>query len=147
MFNALRTIAMRTAAPIAARRWIHTTTTVCRETGELKFFNADKGFGFVAQDGREDVFLHATGIRGAEYGLQQRMPDGTAVEFEFGEDNRGRAQATDLTLAGGEEVVAVEASAHPGKRVREGDWTCPSCQASCFASRFECYRCGAAKPQ
>ena len=70
-----------------------------------------------------------------------------AVEFEFGEDNRGRAQATDLTLAGGEEVVVVEASAHPGKRVREGDWTCPSCQASCFASRFECYRCGAAKPQ
>ena len=30
--------------------------------------------------------------------------------------------------------------------VRPGDWTCPSCQANCFASKTECFRCNTPKP-
>ncbi|GGD18271.1 cold-shock protein [Aquisalinus flavus] len=64
--------------------------------GTVKWYNPQKGFGFIApESGGKDVFLHATaleaaGIRGLE--------DGQKVSFELQED-RGKTSATELKLA------------------------------------------------
>jgi cold shock CspA family protein len=61
-----------------------------RERGEVKMFNEERGFGFIAPDsGQKDVFFHVRGfIR------QTRVPcRGDIVEFEVAEGRDGRIQA------------------------------------------------------
>jgi CspA family cold shock protein len=55
-------------------------------TGTVKFFNAEKGFGFISQDGGEDVFVHFSNIAGDGY---KTLEDGQAVEFEVGPGRKG----------------------------------------------------------
>jgi CspA family cold shock protein len=69
-----------------------------RQTGTVKFFNADRGFGFITPDGgSKDVFVHVTaleraGIRGVN--------EGTKLSFDIEDDRRGRGkQATNIELA------------------------------------------------
>ena len=68
-----------------------------RQNGVLKFFNADRGFGFITpEDGNKDVFVHITAIERS--GLPQ-LAEGTKVSFETEEDRRGRGfQAVNLQL-------------------------------------------------
>ena len=68
-----------------------------RQNGVLKFFNTDRGFGFIApEDGNKDVFVHITAIERS--GLPQ-LEEGTKVSFETEEDRRGRGfQAVNLQL-------------------------------------------------
>ena len=55
--------------------------------GTVKFFNTDKGFGFIApQDGGKDVFVHQTEVENS--GLRS-LVEGQKVTFENGE-NRGK---------------------------------------------------------
>jgi CspA family cold shock protein len=56
--------------------------------GTVKWFNADKGFGFIApDDGGKDLFVHHSEIQsGGEYAT---LNDGQAVEFEVGQGQKG----------------------------------------------------------
>ena len=65
--------------------------------GTVKWFNADKGFGFIAQDGGgEDVFVHISAVEQA--GLTD-LADGQPLEFTL-VDRGGRISATDLKIDG-----------------------------------------------
>ncbi len=54
--------------------------------GTVKFFNAQKGFGFISREGAEDVFVHYSKIEGAGY---RSLEEGQTVEFEIGEGRKG----------------------------------------------------------
>ncbi|QXQ05574.1 cold-shock protein [Sphingosinicellaceae bacterium] len=79
--------------------------------GTVKFFNAQKGFGFVVrEDGGEDVFVHISAVEQA--GLTG-LADGQPMEFTLTERN-GRVSATDLVIDG--EPMPVTDSAPPRDR-------------------------------
>ncbi len=63
--------------------------------GKVKWYNSQKGYGFIApDDGGKDVFVHATALEAA--GLRS-LADGQAVTFELTQD-RGKASATNLKI-------------------------------------------------
>ena len=66
-------------------------------TGKVKFFNAEKGFGFiVCDDGEPDVFVHVTAVQDA--GMDTLLAD-QRVSFEMGTNSRnGRPKAINLRL-------------------------------------------------
>ena len=65
--------------------------------GTVKWFNATKGFGFIAPEGgSKDVFVHVSARERA--GIRQ-LDDGQAVSFDLERDRNGRDSATNLTLA------------------------------------------------
>ncbi len=71
--------------------------------GTVKFFNSQKGFGFVAQEGGgEDVFVHISAVERA--GLSG-LAEGQALEFNL-VDRGGKVSAQDLQIVG--DVIAVE---------------------------------------
>ena len=64
-------------------------------TGQVKFFNATKGFGFIAPEGGgKDVFVHVTAVQAA--GLRS-LNEGQRVSFDVEADNRG-PKAVNLTV-------------------------------------------------
>lgn len=85
--------------------------------GTVKFFNAQKGFGFVAQEGGgEDVFVHISAVERA--GLSG-LAEGQELEFNL-VDRGGKVSAQDLQIVG--EVIAVaERSEAPPQRELTGD--------------------------
>jgi CspA family cold shock protein len=65
-------------------------------TGTVKWYNTQKGFGFIApDDGGKDVFVHATAL---EAGGIRSLNDGQAVTFDTKEE-RGKIAATNLRVA------------------------------------------------
>jgi cold shock protein len=54
--------------------------------GTVKWFNADKGYGFIAVDGGEDVFVHYSAIQADGY---RSLEQGQRVEFEITQSDRG----------------------------------------------------------
>lgn len=64
-----------------------------RVTGEVKWFNATKGFGFITQDNGEDVFVHFSAIVGDGY---RSLEEGQRVEFVVVQGQKG-PQAQDVT--------------------------------------------------
>lgn len=65
--------------------------------GNVKWFNATKGFGFIAPEGgSKDVFVHVSALERA--GIQ-RLDDGQAVTFDIERDRNGRESAMNLQLA------------------------------------------------
>ncbi len=55
--------------------------------GTVKWFNAEKGFGFITpEDGNEDLFVHHSNIAVEGY---RSLTDGQEVEFEIGEGRKG----------------------------------------------------------
>lgn len=66
-------------------------------TGTVKWFNATKGFGFIAPDGgSKDVFVHISALERA--GLTT-LADGQKVSFELETGRDGRQSASKLALA------------------------------------------------
>jgi CspA family cold shock protein len=54
--------------------------------GTVKWFNADKGYGFIAVDGGRDVFVHFSAIQADGY---RSLEEGQRVEFEITQSDRG----------------------------------------------------------
>ncbi|OMF09679.1 cold shock domain-containing protein [Paenibacillus sp. FSL H7-0942] len=54
--------------------------------GTVKWFNAEKGYGFISLEGGEDVFVHFSAIQGDGF---KTLEEGQAVEFEITDGNRG----------------------------------------------------------
>ncbi|MBR9329457.1 cold-shock protein [Staphylococcus aureus] len=63
--------------------------------GTVKWFNAEKGFGFIEVEGENDVFVHFSAIN--QYGYKS-LEEGQAVEFEVVEGDRGPQAANVVKL-------------------------------------------------
>ncbi len=55
-------------------------------TGTVKWFNAEKGYGFIAQDGGPDVFVHFSAIQGSGY---RNLDENDKVEFDITSGPKG----------------------------------------------------------
>ncbi|MDH3680415.1 MAG: cold-shock protein [Acidimicrobiales bacterium] len=55
-------------------------------TGTVKFFNAEKGFGFISREGADDVFVHFSNIVGEGY---KTLDEGQQVEFDVAPGRKG----------------------------------------------------------
>ena len=65
-----------------------------REIGEVKWFNVNKGYGFITRDSGEDVFVHVRAIRGKGHRI---LAEGQKVRYHVVENERG-LQADDVTV-------------------------------------------------
>ncbi|CZQ83986.1 MAG: cold shock domain-containing protein [Trichococcus flocculiformis] len=65
------------------------------EQGTVKWFNADKGFGFIERESGDDVFVHFSAIQSEGF---KSLEEGQAVTFSVEEGNRG-PQATNVNKA------------------------------------------------
>jgi CspA family cold shock protein len=63
-------------------------------TGTVKWFNAEKGYGFIQREGGSDLFVHYSAIQGNGY---RTLEEGQAVEFEVTQGPKGD-QAQDVRV-------------------------------------------------
>lgn len=61
--------------------------------GTVKWFNAEKGYGFISQESGDDVFVHFSTIQGKGF---KTLEEGQSVSFEIEEGPRGK-QASNVT--------------------------------------------------
>ena len=66
-----------------------------KEQGTVKWFNADKGYGFIQRENGEDVFVHYSSIQSDGY---KSLDEGTRVSFNVEPGKKG-LQATDVEIA------------------------------------------------
>ncbi len=64
----------------------HEEDFIIMEQGTVKWFNAEKGFGFIEREGADDVFVHFSAIE--EEGFKS-LEEGQEVEFDIEEGDRG----------------------------------------------------------
>jgi CspA family cold shock protein len=68
-----------------------------RVTGRVKWFNSEKGYGFIARDGGDDVFVHYSAIQEGGF---RNLVEGEEVEFSVQSSPKG-PQAADVVRLGG----------------------------------------------
>lgn len=66
-----------------------------RVRGTVKWFNAEKGYGFITPEEGQDVFVHYSSIQSTGY---RKLDEGDRVEFEITDGPKGK-QASAVTLA------------------------------------------------
>jgi len=66
--------------------------------GTVKFFNAEKGYGYIARDDGDDVFVHFSNITGTGY---RTLEAGQMVEFEIGPGAKGTDEALNVRIING----------------------------------------------
>ena len=65
-------------------------------TGTVKWFNSEKGYGFISQEGGPDVFVHFSAIQGSGY---RNLEENDKVEFEVNQGPKGLQAANVTRLA------------------------------------------------
>ena len=60
-------------------------------TGTVKFFNAEKGYGFISREQGDDVFVHFSNIQGTGY---KTLDEGQRVEFDVAPGRKGEEAQT-----------------------------------------------------
>jgi len=65
-----------------------------RTQGKVKWFNGDKGFGFIEQENGDDLFVHYSEIQSGGY---RTLDEGAVVEFEITQGRKG-LQASGVTV-------------------------------------------------
>jgi cold shock protein len=83
------------AAPAMAGRGMH-NQEVKMAQGTVKWFNGDKGYGFIAVEGGPDVFVHFSAITGGGY---RSLEEGQKVEFDITQGQKG-PQAENVRVTG-----------------------------------------------
>jgi CspA family cold shock protein len=63
--------------------------------GKVKWFNSEKGYGFIEREDGDDVFVHFTAIQGNGF---KSLEEGQQVEFEIVQGNRGPQAANVVKL-------------------------------------------------
>lgn len=61
-----------------------------KASGTVKWFNEAKGYGFIAQDSGEDIFVHYSAIKGEGF---RTLNEGDKVEFEIQQGDKGKHAA------------------------------------------------------
>jgi CspA family cold shock protein len=67
---------------------------MARSTGVVKWFNSEKGFGFITQEGGPDLFVHYSEIQSNGY---RSLNEGDKVEFDITDGKKGK-QASAVTV-------------------------------------------------
>ena len=67
---------------------------MARSTGTVKWFNSEKGFGFITQEGGPDLFVHYSEIQSNGY---RSLNEGDKVEFDITDGKKGK-QASAVTV-------------------------------------------------
>lgn len=67
-----------------------------KETGTVKWFSNDKGYGFISREEGEDVFVHYSAVQGSGF---RTLREGQRVEFNVEEGPKG-LRATDVVALG-----------------------------------------------
>jgi cold shock protein len=62
-------------------------------TGKVKWFNAEKGYGFIAREDGDDVFVHFSAIESDGF---KTLEENAPVEFEITEGKGGKPQASNV---------------------------------------------------
>lgn len=65
------------------------------QNGKVKWFNAEKGYGFIEVEGGNDVFVHYSAIEGEGF---KTLEEGQDVSFDIVEGNRGPQAANVVKL-------------------------------------------------
>ena len=85
-----------------------------RTTGVVKWFNAEKGYGFITpDDGGKDCFVHFSAIQGGGF---RKLEEGQKVEFEVGQGQKGPQAENVVALDGGTGGGAPSGGAERGGR-------------------------------
>lgn len=70
-----------------------------RIRGTVKWFNSEKGYGFITQGNGPDLFVHYSEIKGRGF---RSLNEGDAVEFEITEGKKGKQASSVVVLNAGE---------------------------------------------
>ncbi|MBI1388768.1 MAG: cold-shock protein [bacterium] len=65
------------------------------QTGKVKWFNEQKGFGFIEMEGGQDVFVHYSSIQGDGF---RNLREGQSVEFELTDGEKGPKAANVVAI-------------------------------------------------
>lgn len=98
---------------VVPRKWPEgSDPTPGKQIGTVKWFNSEKGFGFVApRDGGDDLFVHQSAIYAPGF---RSLMEGEEVEYKMVEE-RGKMKAIDVTGPGGEFVQGAPRSMPRGR--------------------------------
>jgi CspA family cold shock protein len=111
-------------APPSARRTAHTVSIsprvseMSRNTGTVKWFSQEKGFGFITRDDGPDVFVHHTSLPGTGF---RKLDQGERVEFDVIEEPKGMKAQNVTRMEGAVGDAQPRASQARGGWNRGGD--------------------------